>query len=130
MGELPADARRLLDAANIAHIATLMADGSPHSVPVWVGLEGDEIAVMTSPRSQKARNLGRDPRVALSITDRDQPTAMAGVRGRINDVVRGERGWEIIDRISHKYIGQPYPLREDRVVFMIDVDHAFAYNFG
>ena len=94
MGELPADARRLLDGANIAHIATLLADGSPHSVPVWIGLEKDKIAVLTSPQSQKARNLGRDSRVAISITDRDQPTAMASLRGRVSEVVEGEPAWD------------------------------------
>jgi PPOX class probable F420-dependent enzyme len=123
-------AHALFDGPNIAHVATLLADGTPHTVPVWIGVESGKIAVLTSPQSQKARNLRRDPRVAISITDRDQPAAMASMRGRVADVVQGERAWEIIDRISHKYIGQPYPLREDRVVFIIEVDHAFAHTFG
>jgi hypothetical protein len=97
---------------------------------VWIGLQDDKIAILTSPQSQKARNLARDPRVAISISDRGQPTAMASIRGRVTDVIRDEPAWEIIDRISHKYIGQPYPLREDRIVFIIEVDHAFAHTFG
>ena len=116
--------------AGIARIATLRADGAPHTVPVWIGLEDEQIATLTSPQSQKARNLDGDPRVAISITDRDQPTAMATIRGRVTDTIRDEPAWEIIDRISHKYTGQPYPLREDRIVFMIEVDHAFAHTFG
>ena len=86
--------------------------------------------ILTSPRSQKARDLSRDPRVAISITDRDQPTSMASIRGHVTDIVRDEPAWEIIDRISHKYVGQPYPRDEDRIVFIIEVDHAFAHTFG
>ena len=75
--------RRLIDGANYAHLATLLPNGAPHSVPMWVGMENGRIAVMTSPNSRKARNLERDPRVALSITDHDRPLVMATVRGRV-----------------------------------------------
>ena len=126
---ISSDVHALLEGPNMAHVATLGGDGASHTVPVWVGLEGDRIAILTSPRSHKARNLGRDPRVAFSITDRDQPTAMASIRGRVIDVIRDEPAWEIIDRVSHKYIGQPYPRDEDRSVFIIEVDHAFAHTF-
>ena len=67
------DVRSLFEGANFGHLATLMADGSPHSVAVWVGLEGDQVAFFTQPQSLKARNIARDPRVAISITDHDNP---------------------------------------------------------
>src|SRR5215216_5308561 len=95
-------------AAYYAHIATLMPDGAPHSVPVWIHLEGDNLVVLTGPGSRKARNLERDPRVAISITDVDQPFASALIRGRVVERVEGDRAWEIIDRISRKYTGQAY----------------------
>ena len=122
--------RRLIDGANYAHLATLMPSGAPHSVPMWVGLEDGHIAVMTSPNSRKARNLERDPRVALSITDHDRPFVMATVRGRVTERVDGDRGWAIIDRLSQKYIGQPYPLRTDRVIYLIEPEHARAATYG
>ena len=62
--ELPADVRALFEGANFAHIATVLPDGGPHTVPVWVGLEGDRIAIFTQEGSRKARNIARDPRVA------------------------------------------------------------------
>lgn len=43
-------------------------DGTPHSAPVWIGTHGDHVAILTGPGSRKARNLRRDPRVALSLT--------------------------------------------------------------
>jgi PPOX class probable F420-dependent enzyme len=126
----PADVRRFFQDANFAHVATLLPDGSPHSVPVWVSPEGDRVAILTSRNSRKGRNLERDPRVAISVTAHNQPYATALVRGRVTDRVEGDAGWEIIDRMSHKYIGQPYEPRTDRVVYLIDVEWARAIAFG
>ena len=90
MTELTADVRTLFDGPNYAHIATTMPDGGPHSVPLWVGIEGDRIAFLTAPSSRKARNLDNDPRVAISITAHDQPFSMALVRGRVVERLEGE----------------------------------------
>jgi PPOX class probable F420-dependent enzyme len=130
MTALPPEVRALFDAANTAHVATLMPDGAPHSVPMWVGVEGERIAFLSSPDSVKARNLRRDPRVSLSITDAARPHAMAQVRGRVGETLDGDPAWAIIDRIAHKYIGAPYPLRADRVVFLVDAERAWAQAFG
>jgi hypothetical protein len=62
---LSPDVRALLDEPNFAHLATLMPDGSPQSAPVWVGVEGDSVAVATGEGSLKATNTRRDPRVSL-----------------------------------------------------------------
>ncbi len=75
--------RQLLDRANFAHLATLMPDGSPQSVPVWIGRDGDRIIVCTGENSLKAKNTRRDPRVALSIVDFDNPYVEAQIRGRV-----------------------------------------------
>lgn len=130
MSELPDDVRRLFSEANYAHLATLMPDGSPHSVPVWVDLEGDRIALLTSVNSRKGRNLAHDPRVAISVTDKDQPFTMATVRGRVAERIEGDRAWEIIDRISQKYIGRPYAPHTDRVVFLIEPEHVASTSVG
>ena len=127
---LPPDVRALFDGPNYAHVATLMPDGSPHTVPVWTGVEGDRVAFLTSPGSRKARNLEGDPRLAISVTAHDQPFTMAAVRGRVAERLDGDAAWEVIDRISHKYTGQPYPLRSDRVVFLVDPERAWMQAFG
>jgi PPOX class probable F420-dependent enzyme len=124
------EVRRLVARPNYAHIATLMPDGAPHSVPVWIDLEGDNLVILTGPGSRKARNLERDPRTAISITDTDQPYASALIRGQLLERLEGDRAWEIIDRIARKYTGQPYPLRTDRIVLVIKPDHAQAVIFG
>ena len=66
MSVMTAEVSRLVARPNYAHIATLMPDGAPHSVPVWIDLEGDNLVILTGPGSRKARNLERDPRLAIS----------------------------------------------------------------
>ena len=122
--------RHLLDRPNYAHVATLLPDGAPHSVPVWIAVEGDNLTILTGPGSRKARNIERDPRVAISLIDVDQPFLSVLIRGQVVELVDGDRAWEIIDRISQKYIGQPYPLRTDRIVLLIKPDHAQVINYG
>jgi PPOX class probable F420-dependent enzyme len=119
--ELTPEVRELFEGANFGHVATLMPSGAPHSVAVWVGLEGDRIAVFTQPASQKALNLGRDPRVAISITDHDNPYRTGRVRGRVVDTLGGEAALEVIDRLSNRYTGKPFPMRSG-VVFLVEPD--------
>jgi PPOX class probable F420-dependent enzyme len=128
--QFPEDVRALFDGANIAHVATVLPDGGPHSVPVWVGLEGDRIAFLTGPRSRKARNLERDPCMSISVTDHERPFVMAQVRGRVVEQVEGDRAWTMIDRLSDKYTGAPYPLREDRVIFLVEPEHAWSFSYA
>ena len=130
MSALPEDVHALFDGPNYAHVATLMPDGAPHSVPLWIAVAESRIAFLTSPGSRKARNLARDPRVAISVTAHDRPFTMASVRGRVAERLEGDAAWEVIDRIAHKYIGGPYPVRTDRVVFLVEPERAWAQAFG
>jgi pyridoxamine 5'-phosphate oxidase-like protein len=70
---IPGEVRQLLDAPNYVHLSTLRADGSPRNWVVWVGLEDDYILVCTSEAIWKARDMRRDPRVAMSVTDTADP---------------------------------------------------------
>ncbi|WP_233564976.1 PPOX class F420-dependent oxidoreductase [Micromonospora musae] len=114
------DVRRVLDSTPIAHLATVLPDGAPHSVPVWIGTHGEHIVILTGPGSRKARNLRRDPRVALSLTPADNPAQPIIVRGRVIEWLEGDAGWTVIDQLATKYIGQPYSRSEERVVAVIE----------
>ena len=125
MTPLPDDVRALFEGPNYAHLATVLPSGAPHSVPVWTGMEGDRVVFFTQPASRKARNLARDPRVAFSITDHDQPYRMAQIRGQVVETVEGEAALEIIDRLAVKYTGNPFPMRSG-VVFLIEPEKVQA----
>jgi len=122
---LSAEIKQLVDRPNFAHLATLMPDGSPSSTPVWVGREGDRLLIGTSEGSLKARNTRRDPRVALSIVDFHDPYLEAQLRGRVVER-RPDPELKLMDPISQKYIGKPFPMRsyEGRVALVIEVDKA------
>ncbi|HET9970299.1 MAG TPA: TIGR03618 family F420-dependent PPOX class oxidoreductase [Streptosporangiaceae bacterium] len=117
---LEPDVRRLLGTTAVAHLATVLPDGSPHSVPVFVGAEGDQIAIFTGPASVKARNLHRDPRVALSFAPPDDPFTRSSSAAGVAEWLEGDAAWEIVDRIAKRYIGQPYPREQERVVALIE----------
>ena len=129
MTDLPAGVRTLFGGQNYGHVATVLPDGSPHSVPVWVGVEDGRVVFLTGPDSRKARNLARDPRVAISVTDRENPYRMAQVRGQVRRL-DGAEAWAVIDRISDKYVGAPYPRAEERVIFIVDAAHVVEQTFG
>jgi PPOX class probable F420-dependent enzyme len=112
--------RRVLDGTSIAHLATICPDGSPHSTPVYVGAHGDRIVFFTGPGMRKARNLRRDPRLALSIAPVDNPFQPVAIRGRVVEWIEGDAAWEIVDELTTKYTGTPYPRGQERVVLVIE----------
>ncbi|NIK55594.1 TIGR03618 family F420-dependent PPOX class oxidoreductase [Kribbella shirazensis] len=115
--------RSAVESTSIAHLATVLPDGSPHSIPLWVSTLGDRIIFLTGPNSLKARNIRRDPRVALSLAPVDNPYEPVVVRGRVVEWIDGDDGWELVDQIAQKYIGQPYGRDQDRVIAVIEPDH-------
>jgi PPOX class probable F420-dependent enzyme len=117
--------KQLIDRPNFAHLATLMPDGSPQSVPVWVGRENDRLVVCTGEGSLKAKNTSRDPRVALSIVEFTNPYEEVQIRGRVVER-RPDPDLKMMDAISHKYIGKPFPMRqpEGRIALIIEVEKA------
>jgi len=109
-----------------AHLATLMPDGSPQVTPVWVDFDGQNVVINTAAGRQKDKNLQRDGRVTLSITDPDNPYRYLEVRGRV--VQRTLEGADQhIDAMAKKYLDKDkYPFRqpgEVRVIYKVAPQH-------
>jgi PPOX class probable F420-dependent enzyme len=121
--QVPADVEALLEGRNFAHVATLLPDGSPHSVPVWVGVEDGHVVFFTQEGSRKARNVERDPRVAISVLDHERPYLSAHLRGRVVGKREGEAALDVMDRLARRYTGEDFPLRRG-VLYEIEVDRA------
>jgi PPOX class probable F420-dependent enzyme len=105
-----------------AHLATLMPDGKPQVNPVWVDYDGKYVLINTAEGRLKDKNMQRDGRVALSITDPDNPYRYLEVRGRVAQ--RTYEGADAhIDAMAKKYLGQDkYPFRkpgEVRVIYKV-----------
>ncbi|MFY9920774.1 MAG: pyridoxamine 5'-phosphate oxidase family protein, partial [Mycobacterium sp.] len=84
----------------------LMPDGSPQLTQTWVTTDGENIVLNIVDGMQKAKNLSRDPRVAVNIVDPDQTLRYYAVRGRVIDMTT-DGGRDSIDEISHKYLTPP-----------------------
>ena len=113
------------DGKALAHLGTVMANGSPQVTPVWFDYDGSLIRVNSAKGRVKDRNMRRDPRVALSIVDPANPYRYLGLRGRVVEIT--ESGADAhIDRLAKKYLGQDrYPYRrsgEVRVTYKIALD--------
>ena len=124
--KLTPEQRKLVEAPNLAHFVTLMKDGSPQVTPVWVHCDDEYIIVNTAEGRQKPLNLARDPRVALSIADAEDPYKYIQVRGRVAEVTT-EGAYDVINMLSHKYRGpqEDYPKRpgEVRVTIKVVPEH-------
>lgn len=106
-----------------AHLATLQDDGTPQVTPVWIDLKGDRVIVNTARGRVKDRNMSKNPNVALSVADPDNPYRYVQIRGRVVDV--HEEGADAhIDAMAKKYMGKDtYPFRtptEKRVIYEIE----------
>lgn len=115
---IPDKYRDLFQKRAFAHVATAMPDGSPQVTPMWVDYDGTYILVNTARGRQKDRNLRRDPRVALTIMDPDNPYRYLLIRGRVAEITE-QGAVEHIDRLAQKYVGtetyqnlQPGEVRE------------------
>lgn len=123
MAELKEDAREFLKKKTFAHVATLNGDGSPQVSPVWVDCEGDQILINTARGREKPENVGRDPRVSLSMTNPDNPYDHMLVQGKVAEITE-DGADEHIDKMAQKYLGEDtYPFRQEgevRVILRIE----------
>ena len=106
--DLPEELLDLLRRPSTCYVATTMPDGSPQLTQTWVDTDGTHVLINTVEGYQKLRNIGRDPRIALSVSDPDDSTRYFAVRGRVVDTTT-DGGAEHIEARAQRYTGAPYP---------------------
>jgi PPOX class probable F420-dependent enzyme len=126
MATIPATHTELLTTKKaFAQLATLNADGSPQVTPVWVDFDGAHVLINTAKGRVKAKNLAREPRVAIALSDPDNPYRYLGIQGKVVEMSE-EGGDAHIDKMAKKYLGQDtYPYRkpgEVRIIVKIAPD--------
>ena len=109
-----------------ASLGTIMPDGRPQVTPVWCDLEGDKVVINSALGRQKDRNIRRDPRVALTLIDPENPYRYLEIRGRVVEITQ-QGADESIDRLAKKYLGvEKYPYArpgEVRVLYRVQPEH-------
>jgi PPOX class probable F420-dependent enzyme len=118
MAAIPQNVRDLFDKKAFAHVATVGADGSPQITPVWIDYDGQHVRFNTARGRVKAKNLERNPKIALAIQDPENPYRYVQVRGRVVEMT--EKGADAhIDALAKKYLGKDkYPNRRPGEVRM------------
>ena len=129
MKPIPESHADILEKRSFAHLSTLMSDGSPQASPVWVDTDGPMIVVNSAEGRLKDRNIRRDPRVAISVIDPDNPYRSLMIRGRVAKIVtEGADGH--IDQLAKKYMGvdrSPYHSPDEtRVIYYIEPERVAA----
>ena len=123
--DLPQNLIDLLKTPALCYLATTMPAGSPQLTQTWVDTDGEHVIINTVTTHQKTRNVSRDPRVAVAVSDPANLRAFFQIRGRVIEQ-RTEGAAEHIDALSQKYNGGPYPLYggrdQVRVMLIIEAD--------
>jgi PPOX class probable F420-dependent enzyme len=125
---LPPEADELLRRANPAVIATLRADGSPHTAATWYDWDGERIVVNMARSRQRVQNIRHDARVSLTVLDAESWYRQLTVFGRAVDIV-DDVDLADIDRLATRYTGQPFRNRtRDSVSAWIVVDAWYGWE--
>ncbi|HEY2278073.1 MAG TPA: PPOX class F420-dependent oxidoreductase [Streptosporangiaceae bacterium] len=106
--DLPEGLIALLGQPSPCFLTTLMPDGSPQLTQTWVDTDGEHILINTVQGFQKIKNVERDPRVAVAVSDPANPSRYYAVRGRVVGVTT-KGGAEHIEALAQRYLGGPYP---------------------
>lgn len=97
-------ARKLVDGANPAVLATVNPDGSPQTSVVWVGRDGDDLLISTQAGRRKDNNLRRDPRASLTVIAKDNPDEYVEIRGTAT--VTEDTGRAVAKALAEVYAGE------------------------
>ncbi len=119
----------LFNGKNLVYVATLMADGAPQVSPVWADYADGHVRINTAEGRVKHRNVVRDPRVAVSAVDRDDPLRMTTVRGVVTDILP-DYDYVHADMLTRRYVGRDrYPFKrpgERRIILRIRPNRVFV----
>ena len=124
---IPADLADLLESTALAHVATIGPDGAPQVNPVWFDWDGRYLRFSQTTQRQKVRNLRRDPRIALSIVDPNNPQRYLELRGVVASI-EPDPDLAFVDKVTRKYMGRERdpswnPPGEERVVVVVEPRH-------
>ena len=125
---LPPRLDAFLAKPNAAVIATVRPDGSPVTVATWYDWEGGRVLVNMDAGRRRVAHLRADPRVSMTIMDIAHWGSHVSLQGRVAEWA-DDPDLRDIDRLSLRYIGEPYPFRDrPRVSAWIEIERWHAWR--
>jgi PPOX class probable F420-dependent enzyme len=128
MGTVDPELRDLAQAPNFAAFTVHLQSGAAMTHVMWVDADDDHVLINTEVHRDKFKAVERDPRVTVTVWEKDNPYTYAEVRGRVVETVRGPEARAHIDALSRKYHGRDYEagnIQSERVMLKIapEVQH-------
>jgi len=115
-------AEQLFQQKNLIFISTINSDGSPQLTPVWGDYDGEHVLVNTAEGRLKHKNILRDPRVAISVVDHNNPLNMTTIKGKVIEIIP-DYDYVHANKLTKQYMGiDEYPFKRDgekRIIFKI-----------
>jgi PPOX class probable F420-dependent enzyme len=132
MAKLSEKQADLFRGRNWGTVVTLRDDGSPHSTPVWIDTDGENVIFNTAIGRAKERHLRKDPRAAVTVMPADDPqSGYVTVTGTAEITEEGAN--DHIDKMAKKYIDQDkYPYLqpgERRVVVTVKPERVDSMGY-
>lgn len=97
----------ILESKALAHLATIGPDGHPQTNPIWFIRDGDHILFSVKDGTIKLKNIRRNPHVALSISDRENPGQYIELRGEVIEMQLYE-DVSFVNVLARKYTGADF----------------------
>ena len=127
---LPQSVKKLLQDKAYGHVVTFNGEGNPQLTMVWMDVDGDEVLFNTAEGRKKPQNLRRDPRILVSVQDRNDPQAHAVFHGTARVTEAGADAH--IDKLAKRFLNvDTYPYRqpgEKRLIVRISVDRIGGFG--
>ncbi len=128
---IPPEARDLVESDVPAIVSYRDDAGRILSWPLWVEIVDGRVVFSADRDSRKAAHLRRDGEVGILFLDRGDPERYLSLSGRVAGI-RDDPDMSMIDRLSQRYQGRPYPIRDvPREVYVVEISRvAFMRGAG
>jgi len=108
---VPPEVDEFLSRPNPAVVATIRPDGTPHSAATWYDWEDGRVLLNMDESRLRLGYLRENPAVSLTVLDDGDWYRQVSLMGRVVSI-EADEGLRDIDRLSQRYVGQPYRNRE------------------
>jgi Pyridoxamine 5'-phosphate oxidase len=118
---VPSDKLDLFEEPALGQVSYTTEAGEIVPFPMWVDFDGTHLLTSSPEGSKKGRALRARPQVGVAIVSTTTPWRWLSLSGRVVEIHLDD-GLACIDRMSQKYLGQPYQRRTPREVYVIELD--------
>jgi PPOX class probable F420-dependent enzyme len=112
---------KIIKDKNFAFLGTIMKDGRPQVSPIWIDIDDNNSIILfnTAQGRIKHKNISRDPRISLSLVDKNNPYSMVTIQGIVIEQTTIGAD-EHIDKLAKKYLNiDRYPSHSPSITRVI-----------